>query len=896
MSIPQKPLVLVDGSSYLYRAFHAVPPLTNSEGHPTGAIFGVVNMIKRVLNDYHPEHIAIIFDAKGKTFRHRMYPEYKSHRPPMPEELVQQIKPLHDIIRATGIPLLMVDDVEADDVIGTLTKIATKHNLNTIISASDKDLAQLVDKNVTLIDGMSNKVLDIDGVKTKFGVMPEQMIDYLTLIGDTSDNIPGVSKVGPKTAGKWLDQYGSLDEIIKNADEIKGVVGENLRNSLDQVALSKQLVIIKCDLSLDVTPENLILQEPDVEELTRLFKEFELRTSLDGLLKHNAPSAKKSDTKKYQAISNENDFQKLLQDLKSANQFAVDTETTSLNYMEAEIVGLSFSIKAGEAFYIPVAHDYDDAPKQLDRDNVLKALKPILENDSIKKIGQHIKYDKEVLANYDINLQGIAFDTMLESYIIDSNARHDLDSLAFKYLDYATTTYEDVAGRGAKQIPFSKVTIEVATDYAAEDADITLQLHEKFWHQIAEDKNLKNILCNIEIPLLSVLSKIERYGVLVDVEFLKKQSAELEKRMEKLEAETFNLAGETFNMNSPKQLQEILYDKLKLPVIKKTPTKQPSTAEPVLQELALDYPLPKLILEYRSLSKLKSTYADRLPEQIDPKTKRVHTSYHQAVTSTGRLSSSDPNLQNIPIRSEEGRRIRQAFIAPKGYKILAADYSQIELRIMAHLSKDKRLLEAFDKGLDIHKATAANVFSVGLDEVTVDQRRKAKAINFGLLYGMSAFGLAKQLGVERSAAQAYMDAYFKEYPGVYDFMEQIRTSAHQHGYVETLFCRRLYTPNINSNNIHQQKGAERAAINAPMQGTASDIIKIAMLNVDKWLTKNEPDVHMIMQVHDELVFEVPEKKVESASKKIQAIMEDAADLDIPLIVEVGIGDNWDEAH
>lgn len=893
-----KPLVLVDGSSYLYRAFHALPPLANSEGHPTGAIYGVVNMIKRLLNDYHPEHMAIVFDAKGKTFRHRLYHDYKSHRPPMPDELVQQIKPLHDIIRAIGIPLLIVDDVEADDVIGTLTKIATKHHLKTIISASDKDLAQLVDKDVTLIDGMSNTVLDIDGVKTKFGVAPEQMIDYLTLIGDTSDNIPGVDKVGPKTAVKWLEQYGSLDEIIKHADEIKGVVGENLRNSLDQIALSKQLVIIKCDLSLDITPENLIFQNTDVEKLTQLFKKFELRTSINDLVKQDsmAPPQKKSAPKKYHTILNHEDFDDLVKNLKTAKQFAIDTETTSLNYMQAEIVGLSFAIKSGEAFYIPMAHHYEGAPKQLDRNDVLNTLKPLLENESIKKIGQHIKYDKEVLANYDIDLKGIAFDTMLESYVIDANSRHDLSSLAFKYLNLATTTYEDIAGRGAKQISFSQVAIDVATDYSAKDADVTLQLHEKFWPQIEKDKNLKNVLCNIEMPLLSVLAKIERYGVLVDVKFLKKISAEFDKRMEELEAEAFNLAGEAFNLNSPKQLQEVLYDKLKLPVLKKTVTKQASTAEPILQELALDYPLPKLILEYRSLSKLKSTYADRLPEQIEPKTNRVHTSYHQAVTSTGRLSSSDPNLQNIPIRSEGGRRIRQAFIAPKGYKILAADYSQIELRIMAHLSKDKKLLEAFDKGLDIHKATAANVFAVKLSDVTADQRRKAKAINFGLLYGMSAFGLSKQLGIERAAAQAYMDAYFAEYPAVHKFMEDIRKFAHQHEYVETLFCRRLYTPNINSRNIPQQKGAERAAINAPMQGTAADIIKIAMINVDDWISKHAPDIHMIMQVHDELVFEVPEEKTKTMGKHIKSIMEEAADLDAPLVVEVGIGDNWDEAH
>lgn len=890
----KKPLVLIDGSSYLYRAFHAMPPLTNSKGRHTGAILGVLNMLKRTINEEKPEHLAIIFDAKGKTFRHRIFPDYKAHRPPMPPELVEQIKPLHEIIRAMGVPFLMVDDVEADDVIGTLTKIATTHGLKTVISASDKDLAQLVDDSVMLVNTMSNTEWDTQGVIDKFGVKPEQIVDYLTLIGDTSDNIPGVQKVGPKTASKWLTEYGTLDNLIQHASEIKGVVGENLRNSLQQIPISKMLASIKCDLALNITPEDLIFKPADEAKLRSLLEEFEINSLLHDLTlpKNETPKQEKH----YAAIMTEQSFQSLVKQLSSAKQFAVDTETTSLDYMTAEIVGLSFALQPHEAFYIPVAHNYLDAPQQLNRDYVLKTLKPILENSAIKKIGQHIKYDKEVLANYEIDLQGIAFDTMLESYLIDSASRHDLDSLADKYLHVNTIHYEDVAGKGAKQISFSEVKIEVATKYAAEDADITLQLHEKCWPEVKANKQLEKVFLQIEMPLVKVLSKIERCGVLVDADFLQQQSLTLATRMNELEEGAYKLAGECFNLNSPKQLQEILYDKLKLPVIKKTLNKQPSTAEPVLQELALDFPLPKLILEYRSLSKLKSTYTDTLPEQINSKTGRVHTSYHQAVTTTGRLSSSNPNLQNIPIRSEEGRRIRQAFIAPKDHKIIAADYSQIELRIMAHLSQDKALLDAFDRGLDIHTATAANVFAVDLDQVTNDQRRKAKAINFGLLYGMSAFGLAKQIGVERAAAQAYIDAYFAEFPAVHAFIEEIKQFAHKHGYVETIFGRRLYTPNINARNIHLQKGAERAAINAPMQGTAADIIKIAMIDVDQWLSKNEPDVRMIMQVHDELVFESPTSKASQVANKIQDIMCTSTKLSVPLVVQTGIGDNWDEAH
>jgi len=894
--IKQPPLILIDGSSYLYRAFHALPALTNSNGQPTGAIYGVINMIRRLIKDYAPTHIAVVFDAKGKTFRHELYADYKAHRPPMPDELQTQIKPLHDIIKAMGLPLLIIEGVEADDVIGTLAHQATQSKVEALISTGDKDMAQLVNEHISLINTMNDSLLDPEKVKEKFGVPPKLIIDYLALIGDTSDNIPGVPKVGPKTAAKWLNEYGSLDNLVKHADEIKGKIGDNLRSHLDQLPLSKELATIKCNLDLKLSLDELTPQSENNETLAELFKTFEFRSWLSELLS-NENSTKQKTECQYEIIFTEEALQSWISKLQKTDHFCVDTETTSLNYMDAEIVGISFAIEPHQAAYIPLMHVYPDAPKQLDRNMVLTQLKPILENPKIKKIGQNLKYDKEIFLNHDINLQGIAFDTMLESYILDSTAtRHDLDSLALKYLGHKTIHYEDVAGKGAKQIPFSEVPIEQAGPYAAEDADIALKLHHHLWPKIEENQKVTRVFCDIEMPLVTVLTHIERHGVLIDVQKLKEQSKQLEKRLLELEEQAFKIADVVFNLDSPKQLQEILYQKLKLPIIKKTPKGQPSTAEPILQELALDFPLPKLVLEYRSLSKLKSTYTDKLPNQVNKTTGRVHTSYHQAITATGRLSSSDPNLQNIPIRKEEGRRIRQAFIAPKGYKLLAADYSQIELRIMAHLSQDKGLLDAFAKGLDIHSATAAEIFGIDIHNVTSDQRRKAKAINFGLIYGMSAFGLAKQLQTERATAQAYIDAYFAQYPKVAKYMEKTREFAREHGYVETLLGRRLYIPEINASNMHRRNAAERAAINAPMQGTAADIIKHAMIAIDNWLQATDKNISMIMQVHDELVFEIEEKEITEATHHIEKLMSEAAKLAVPLVVDIGIGDNWDEAH
>lgn len=889
------PLILIDGSSYLYRAFHALPPLTNSNGQPTGAIFGVLNMIRSLIKEYHPTKIAVIFDAKGKTFRHHLYPKYKSHRPPMPDDLILQIKPLQEIIQAMGLPMLIIENVEADDVIGTLAKLATKHKLDTVVSSCDKDLAQLVNSHISLVNTMSKTILDTQGVIQKFGVSPKLIIDYLTLIGDSSDNIPGVPKVGPKTAVKWLNEYGSLDAIIANADKISGKVGENLRNSLHQLPLTKKLVTIDCEVDLPLTLQELAPQPQNQDKLTKLYKNLEFKNWLNELL--DTIKEKSANNKNYVAIFKEKDFHSLLQKLKTADLFAIDTETTSLNYMDAEIVGLSFAVKANEAFYLPLAHDYPNMPQQLPRDKVLAALKPILADVKLKKVGQNLKYDKEILANYNIELQGIAYDTMLESYVLNSTvSRHDLDTLALKHLAHKNITYTEITGTGAKQIPFKEVPIAQATNYAAEDADIALQLHQYFWPQITKHPNIKHVLQKIEIPLIEVLVRMERHGVLVDVDFLQQQSNEIAEHLLNLEQQIFTLAECTFNIDSPKQLQEILYTKLGLPILKKTPKGQPSTAEPVLQELALNFPLPKLILQYRSLSKLKSTYTDKLPQQVNQKTNRIHTSYQQAVTATGRLSSSNPNLQNIPIRTEAGKRIRKAFIAPTNYKILAADYSQIELRLMAHLSQDKGLLYAFSQGLDIHKATAAQVFGVKLNEVTADQRRKAKAINFGLMYGMSAFGLAKQIGVERAAAQAYIDAYFAQYPAVREYMQKTCDFASQYGYVETLFGRRLYATDINSRDKQRQNAAKRAAINAPLQGTAADIIKLAMISVDKWIQESQLDIHMIMQVHDELVFEVATDTTTTAKKHIIQLMNNAAQLSVPLIVDIGVGDNWEEAH
>ena len=897
-----RPLVLVDGSSYLFRAFHAIRQLSNSKGEPTNAIYGVINMIRKLVNDYQPERMAVVFDAKGKTFRNDLYPDYKANRPPMPEELRSQIEPIHAIIRAMGIPLLVVDGVEADDVIGTLCTQAGEQQIDTIVSTGDKDMAQLVNEHVSLINTMTDTLLTPATVEEKFGVPPEQIIDYLALMGDSSDNIPGVPKCGPKTAVKWLKEFGSFREVLANADKVKGKIGENLQASKAFLPLSYQLATIKRDVELALGPQDLSLSQPDNAALRDLFKEFEFKTWLAQLSSADnhstntapSPSPKKTD---YQTIFTEEALNEWIDRLSQAELFAFDTETTSLDYMTAEIVGVSFAVSAGEAAYVPLAHDYEGAPAQLDRASVLDKLKPLLEDVRPRKIGQNLKYDMSVLANYGIALRGIAYDTMLESYVLNSTtSRHDMDSLALTYLNEETTHFEDIAGKGAKQITFNQINIDKAAPYAAEDADITLRLHQTLWPQLEKVEALARVFTEIECPLIPVLSRIERTGVLVDREMLHQQSEALAARMQEIEQNAFAEAGEEFNLNSPKQIQVLLFEKQGLPVVKKTPKGQPSTAESVLQELALDYPLPKLILEYRSLSKLKSTYTDKLPTQINPTTGRVHTSYHQAVTATGRLSSSDPNLQNIPVRSEEGRQIRQAFIAPKGYQILAADYSQIELRIMAHLSGDEGLLSAFREGRDIHTATAAEIFDIAIDQVEPNQRRSAKAINFGLIYGMSAFGLAKQLNTTREAAQEYVNLYFERYPGVKTFMDKMRAEAHDRGYVETLFGRRLYLPEINARNAQRRQYAERAAINAPMQGTAADIIKRAMISTDAWLRRSDVDARMVMQVHDELVFEINETCLEECREQITHWMTQAAELAIPLVVDSGIGKNWDEAH
>ncbi len=904
MQALDNPIILVDGSSYLFRAFHAMPPLESSKGAQTGAAYGVVNMLKKLQKDYSPSRMAVVFDAKGKTFRNDLFEDYKANRPPMPPELREQIAPLHALVEALGLPLLVIDNVEADDVIGTLSRQASEKGLQTLISTSDKDMAQLVNEHVTLINTMSNTYMDPDGVREKFGVPPERIVDYLTLMGDKVDNIPGVDKCGPKTAVKWLDKYGSLEQVMANADEVGGKIGENLRAALGQLPLSEELATIKLDCELPFGIDDLTLAEPDRERLIELYKELEFKTWLRELLgsgdepeaEAEADSQTSVDRSGYEVIVEEKDLDRWLEKLADTPLYALDTETTSLDYMAAELVGLSFATAPGEAAYLPIGHDYVGAPDQLDRDKVLAKLKPLLENPESRKVGQNLKYDMSVLANAGIDLKGVAFDTMLESYILNSvGSRHDMDTLALKHLGHATISFTDIAGKGAKQLTFNQIPLEQAAPYAAEDADVTLALHETLWPQLKEQDGPKAVFEEIEMPLLTVLSRIERDGVLIDGEFLRKKSAAFADRIAELEAEAHDLAGGEFNLGSPKQLQEILFEKQGLPVLKKTPKGQPSTAEEVLQELALDYPLPKLILEHRSLSKLKSTYTDKLPKQVNPKTGRVHTSYHQAVAATGRLSSSDPNLQNIPIKSEEGRSIRQAFIAPEGFSIVAADYSQIELRIMAHLSQDKGLLEAFARGEDIHRATAAEVFDVEPDAVTDNQRRNAKAINFGLIYGMSAFGLARQLGIPRDEAQHYIHTYFARYPGVEAYMENTRNKAAELGYVETLYGRRLYLPEIHSRNGMRRKAAERTAINAPMQGSAADIIKLAMISIDNWL-KDEPDARVIMQVHDELVFEVKESKIEIISEKISQIMEEIVELDVPLLVDLGVGKNWDEAH
>ena len=893
------PLILIDGSSYFFRAFHALPPLTNSKGQPTGAVYGVANMIKKLIKDYQPEELAVVFDAKGKTFRDEWYPEYKAHRPPMPVELSSQFQPLIQLLQAMGLPLLIVDGVEADDVIGTLAHQATQLGLPVVISTGDKDMAQLVNEHVSLINTMSNYSMDVAGVKEKFGVTPEQIIDYLTLVGDSVDNVPGVTKCGPKTAVKWLEEYKTLDNLIQHADAIGGKIGEHLRSCIPHLALSKKLVTIKTDLDLPLTLNDLKPKPADTEQLIELTRELEFKNWLKELLGQEDNQPNQSDEpntsyKSYEIITSNQQFNHWLNQLEHCSIFCVDTETTSLDFMEAEIVGVSMAIEEGKGMYIPLLHQ--DGSPQLERDEVLTALKPILENPEIKKIGQNIKYDYEVFKNHGITLKGIAYDTMLESYVLNSSAgRHDMDTLALKYLGFKTISFEEIAGKGAKQLRFDQIPVAKAGIYAAEDADITLQLHHKLYPMM--DESLREVFQTIEMPLLTVLADMERYGVLIDPNTLKTHGNRLKERIGELEHEALQLAGRPFNLNSPKQLQEILFDELKLPVIAKTPTGQPSTAESVLQELAFDFRLAAVILEYRGLTKLVSTYIDALPKKINPKTHRVHTSYNQAVAATGRLSSSEPNLQNIPVRSEEGRLIRTAFIAPPGCVILAADYSQIELRIMAHLSQDPNLLKAFANGWDIHTATASEIFQTPLDQVTSEQRRKSKAVNFGLIYGMSAFGLAKQIGVERQDAQQYIDTYFHRYPGVLEYMERTRKQAHQLGYVETLFGRRLYLPEINARNMMRQKAAERMAINAPMQGTAADIIKKTMLAVAKWQNSQiNPPARMIMQVHDELVFEVRHDEVESCTRIIHNLMEHTVELSVPLLVSIGTGANWDDAH
>ena len=887
-------LFLVDGSSYLYRAFHALPNLTNSHGEPTGALLGVANMLKRLLKEQEPEHIAIVFDAKGPTFRHELYPEYKANRPPMPAELRQQVESILDFTRILGLPLLQVEGVEADDVIGTLARSAEEAGMNCVISTGDKDMAQLVSDRTTLTNTMTNTDMDRAGVKEKFDVTPEQIVDFLALTGDKSDNIPGVEKCGPKTAAKWLGKWGSLDEVMTHADEVGGKIGEYLRASLGQLPLSRDLATIRRELVLDDGPRDLKRGTVDDKHLAKVLKRYEFNSWLQELEEPKSPESAETD---YRTIARAEQLDTLITELESAKLLAFDTETTSLDSMQAELVGLSFCTEAGRAAYIPVGHDYPAAPDQLDREWVLAKLQPVLENPERPKVGQHIKYDMNVLSLYGIKIQGVAFDTMLESYVFNSTgSRHNMDSLALKYLGRQTTHYEEVAGKGAKQISFSQVSIEDASHYAAEDADITLQLHQHIWPRLQQQQPLAAVLQEIEIPLIPVLARMEQRGVLIDGNLLTVQSTEMSKQILKLEQEAFDAAGQPFNLGSPKQLQQILFEKLGLPIIRKTPKGQPSTAEDVLQELAVDYELPSLVLEYRSLSKLKSTYTDKLPLQINPRTGRVHTSYHQAVAATGRLSSSDPNLQNIPVRTPLGRRIREAFVAPEGYLVMACDYSQIELRIMAHLSSDKGLLKAFHDNIDVHQATASEVFNVPYNEVDSDHRRAAKAINFGLMYGMSAFGLARQLNIGRAEAQAYMETYFMRYPGVQQFMEDTREQARQQGYVETLFGRRLYLPDINASNMQRRQGAERAAINAPMQGTAADIIKRAMISVDDWLQKEKPDAHLVMQVHDELVFEVKEDQLDKLKQAVVSRMSGAAELDVPLIVDTGYGPDWDTAH
>lgn len=893
-------LVLVDGSSYLYRAYHALPKLTSSRGEPTGAIHGVLNMLQKLAKEHETEHFAVVFDAPGKTFRDEMYDEYKANRPPMPDDLRQQIDPLLEAVRGMGLPLLRVEGVEADDVVGTLCRQARAAGMEVLVSTGDKDMAQLVDDGVTLVNTMAGTRLDREGVKKKFDVFPEQIIDYLALVGDSSDNIPGVPRVGAKTAAKWLNQYGSAAEIVANAEDIGGKVGESLRDNLAQLELSQKLATIDQEVELECEPADLKRGAPDVETLKPLYQRLDLKQMLRQLGDGGddaEPAVKQSSKGNYETVLEEKQFKAWLKKIANADVIAFDTETTSVNYMEAELVGISLAVESGEAAYIPVAHDYPGAPDQLSRDAVLDSMRDFFEDPKKKKVGHHLKYDAHILARYDIALQGMAFDSMLESYVLNSVAtRHDMDSVARYYLNVDTIHYEDVAGKGAKQLTFNQVDLKEAAPYAAEDADITLRLHEHLWGELQKTKSVCSVYQDIEQPLVPVLLSMEETGVLVDREMLKTQSGELAETMASLESQAHELAGGPFNLGSPKQLQEILFGQLGLPVVRKTPKGQPSTAEDVLQELADEYDLPRVILEYRSVSKLKSTYTDKLPLQIAEDTGRIHTSYHQAVAATGRLSSTDPNLQNIPIRTAAGRRIRQAFIAPEGTTLLAADYSQIELRIMAHLSGDPGLVGAFADDRDVHQATAAEVFELEPDDVTADHRRSAKAINFGLMYGMSAFGLGKQLGISRGQAQEYVNLYFDRYPGVRKFMDDTREQAREAGFVETVFGRRLYLPDINDRNAQRRQYAERSAINAPMQGTAADIIKRAMISVQEWLVSSKVPARMIMQVHDELVLEVEDTSVEEVRDQVIKLMNEAASLSVALQVDAGTGQNWDEAH
>ncbi|QOR22780.1 DNA polymerase I [Haemophilus parainfluenzae] len=930
-TIAPNPLVLVDGSSYLYRAFHAFPPLTNSAGEPTGAMYGVLNMLKSLISQVQPSHIAVVFDAKGKTFRDEMFEQYKSHRPPMPDDLRKQIQPLHDIIRALGIPLLVIEGVEADDVIGTLAVAASKANQKVLISTGDKDMAQLVDDNIMLINTMNNTLLDREAVIEKYGIPPELIIDYLALMGDSADNIPGVAGVGEKTALGLLQGIGSMAEIYANLDKvaelpIRGAkkLGDKLLAEKEMADLSYRLATIKTDVDLDITPEQLTLGASNNDQLTEYFGRYEFKRWLnevmngaDSITNNNEQPTKinhyqatpslaqdnseealqaiQIDRSRYETLLTEADLNRWVEKLKQVKLFALDTETDNLDYMAANLVGISFALENGEAAYLPLQLDYLGAPKTLEKTTALTLLKPVLENPAIQKVGQNFKYDLTIFARNGIDVQGVAFDTMLESYVLNSTGRHNMDDLAKRYLGHQTITFEEIAGKGKNQLTFNQIPLEKAAEYATEDADVTMKLQQVLWEKLSKEPSLEKLFKEMELPLLGVLSRMERRGVLIDSDALFLQSNEIANRLSELEEQAYVLAGQPFNLASTKQLQEILFDKLGLPVIQKTPKGAPSTNEEVLEELAFSHELPKVLVEHRGLSKLKSTYTDKLPQMVNPQTGRVHTSYHQAVTATGRLSSSDPNLQNIPIRNEEGRRIRQAFIAREGFTVVAADYSQIELRIMAHLSQDQGLINAFTQGKDIHRSTAAEIFGIALDEVTSEQRRNAKAINFGLIYGMSAFGLSRQLGIGRADAQSYMDLYFKRYPGVQTFMHDIREKAKAQGYVETLFGRRLYLPDINSSNGMRRKAAERVAINAPMQGTAADIIKRAMIQLDQKL-QSDPDIAMIMQVHDELVFEVRSEKVAFYSELIKTQMESAADLVVPLIVEVGQGNNWDEAH